>query len=173
MTGHAADDAAEAGAGAAPRRGGGLTRLAVALTALGGLAALGYGIDGLLSETRATNPHNSLRWLIAGVLAHDVLLVPAVALVGLLLSRAVPGPYRAVVQGALIVSGSVAAASLPLWRGYGGTPGNATVDALPYGRNLLIVLGAVWAAATVIMVFRRRRSRRSRRSRRTGPARGM
>jgi hypothetical protein len=119
-----------------------------------GLAALGYGLVGLFTHTRATNPQNSLAWLAGGVLVHDVLLVPAAALIGLALSRFVPAPYRAVVQGALIVSGSVALASLPLWRGYGGAPGNDTVNALPYGRNLAIVLGAVWVGAAILMVIR-------------------
>jgi hypothetical protein len=91
-----------------------------------------------------------------------------VTLIGLVLARVVPPPYRAVAQGALIVSGSVALASLPLWRGYGGAPGNPSVDPLPYGRNLLIVLAAVWAGAGLIMMVRavRVRHHRDGRSRR-------
>jgi hypothetical protein len=127
-----------------------------------GLAALGYGLAGLFTDTGATNPRNSLAWLVGGLLVHDVLLVPVTALAGLVLARAVPAPYRAVVQGALIVSGSVALMSLPLWRGYGGAPGNASVNALPYGRNLAIVLGAVWAVALLLMVARWRRARAGR-----------
>jgi hypothetical protein len=79
--------------------------------------------------------------------------------VGLLVSRVVRAPYRAVVQGAMLVSAAVALASLPLWRGYGGSPDNPTVNPLPYGRNLAIVLGAVWAVAAVLIAVRARRAR--------------
>lgn len=140
-------------------RGRILRRLSRGLAALAGLAVAGYGVAGLMTHTRATHPANSLAWLLTGIVAHDAVVVPVIALIGLVLSRTVPGPYRAVVQGALIVSGSVALASLPLWRGYGGSPGDPSVDALPYGRNLLIVLGGVWAVASMLMAHRWWRSR--------------
>lgn len=134
-------------------------RIARGLAALAGLAVAGYGIAGLVTHARATRPTNSLAWLLTGIVAHDAVVVPVIALIGLVLSRAVPRPYRAVTQGALIVSGSVILASLPLWRGYGGSPGNPSVNALPYGRNLLIVLGGVWAVALMLMAYRWLRSR--------------
>jgi hypothetical protein len=134
---------------------------------LAGLAALGWGVAGFVSDPGQIPPSNALAWLAGGVVLHDAVLVPAVTLLGLALSRAVPAPYRSVVAGGLIVSGSVALASLPLWRGYGGAPGNPSVDPLPYGRNLLIVLGIVWAVAAGIMAVRAARRRRP--SPRTGP----
>lgn len=139
--------------------GAGRGRISRRLAALTGLVVTGYGVAGLMAHTRATHPANSLAWLLTGIVAHDAVVVPVIALIGLVLSRTVPGPYRAVAQGALIVSGSVALASLPLWRGYGGSPGNPSVDALPYGRNLLIVLGGVWAVASMLMAYRWWRSR--------------
>lgn len=148
-----------------PARPGTVLRIALALA---GLAGIGWGVAGFTAHTNETRPANSLGWLAGGVILHDGLLVPAVTLIGLVLARVVPPPYRAVAQGALIVSGSVALASLPLWRGYGGAPGNPSVDPLPYGRNLLIVLAAVWAGAGLIMMVRavRVRHHRDGRSRR-------
>ena len=142
----------------------GLRWLAVGM----GLAALGYGVDGLVTMSRATHPPQAARWLIGAVVLHDAVAVPVTAAVGLLVSRVVRAPYRAVVQGAMLVSAAVALASLPLWRGYGGAPGNPSVDPLPYGRNLLIVLAAVWAGAGLIMMVRavRVRHHRDGRSRR-------
>jgi len=131
------------------------------LLAAAGLAVLGYGLHGLLTMTRATHPPQAARWLIGGLLIHDLVAFPVTAALGLLLTRFVRAPYRAVVQGALLVSATVALASLPLWRGYGGSPDNPTVNPLPCGRNLAIVLGAVWAAAAAVIAVRARASRRS------------
>ncbi|ORT95156.1 hypothetical protein UK99_13990 [Frankia casuarinae] len=125
-----------------------------------GLAAIGYGVDGVLTHQQATRPPNTVVWLIGGVLVHDALLVPATMLVGFLLTRLVPPPYRSVAQGALLVNAAVALSSLPLWRGYGGDPGNPTVNPLPYGRNLALVLAVVWAGAAALMVSRAVRARR-------------
>jgi hypothetical protein len=133
----------------------GLRWLAVGM----GLAALGYGVDGLVTMSRATHPPQAARWLIGAVVLHDAVAGPVTAAVGLLVSRVVRAPYRAVVQGAMLVSAAVALASLPLWRGYGGSPDNPTVNPLPYGRNLAIVLGAVWAVAAVLIAVRARRAR--------------
>ncbi|OHV57300.1 hypothetical protein BCD48_06725 [Pseudofrankia sp. BMG5.36] len=130
--------------------------------AAAGLAVIGYGIHGLVTMARATHPPQAARWLIGGILVHDLVIVPVTAATGLLLIRFVRAPYRAVVQGALLVSAAVALASLPLWRGYGGSPDNPTVNPLPYGRNLAIVLGAVWAGAAALIAVRMMRARRAR-----------
>jgi hypothetical protein len=126
-----------------------------------GLVSVGYGIDGALGEPRLTHPWYAVRWAVGGILLHDLLLAPAACAVGLLLSRLLRAPYRAVTQSAMIISGSVALASLPLWRGYTSNPGNTTVDPLPYGRNVAIVLGAVWftAGTAMIALFVTRRTR--------------
>jgi hypothetical protein len=137
-------------------------RIARAAFVLIGLAGLFYGVHGALGAHRLTNPLYSLKWAIVAIVLHDAVLIPVVAVIGWLLARLIPAPYRAVAQVALFVSGSVALMSLPLWRGYTSNPGNATVDPLPYVRNLLIVLGAVWFGAATAMVVLRRRLKRSR-----------
>ncbi|WP_242606263.1 hypothetical protein [Protofrankia symbiont of Coriaria ruscifolia] len=133
-----------------------------ALVAAAGLAAIGYGIHGLINGQPATNPPNTTAWLIGGILAHDLMVVPVTMAAGFVLSRLIPAPYRAVLQAALLVSGSVALASLPLWRGYGGSADNPSVNPLPYGRNLGIVLGLVWTCAAAVIVHRAVRARRKR-----------
>ncbi|SNQ51723.1 conserved membrane hypothetical protein [Frankia canadensis] len=134
------------------------------LVAVAGLAVLGYGVHGLLGMPHATHPPQAARWLIGGLLLHDLVAFPVTAAVGFVLTRLVRAPYRAVVQGTLLASVSVALASLPLWRGYGGAPDNPSVDPLPYGRNLAIVLGAVWAVAAALIAMRALRARRGRRA---------
>lgn len=140
-----------------------MTRLGSAARAVAvavGLAGIGYGVHGALGAHRLTNPSYALRWLLAGIVLHDAVLAPLVCAAGLLLARLLPGPYRAVVQGALIVSATLALATLPLWRGYTSNPGNRTVDPLPYGRNLAIVLGCVWFSAAALVAWRAWRMRR-------------
>ncbi|ADP82158.1 hypothetical protein [Pseudofrankia inefficax] len=132
-------------------------RTAQAAFVLIGLAGLVYGVHGALGAHRLSNPSYSLKWAMVAIVLHDAVLIPALAVIGWLLARLLPAPYRAVTQAALFVSGSVALMSLPLWRGYTSDPGNPTVDPLPYGRNLLIVLAAVWVAAAAAMVVLARR----------------
>ncbi|WP_322778902.1 hypothetical protein [Frankia sp. Cas4] len=120
----------------------------------GGIAMVGVGVFGALDAHLAANPPYALGWGLVAIAVHDALLVPALAVIGLVLTKLVPAPYRAVIQAALIVSGSVALVSLPLWRGYGRKPDNPSVDPLAYERNLMIVLGVVWVIAAVVM-FRR------------------
>lgn len=139
-----------------------MSLVARGLTVAAGLAAIGYGIAGVVGMPRATHPTNAATWLIGGIVVHDAIGVPVTMLVGFALARLVRPPYRAVVQGALLVSAAVALATLPLWRGYGGSADNATVNPLPYGRNLAIVLGLVWAGAAVLLAMRARREHRSR-----------
>ncbi|AEH07867.1 hypothetical protein FsymDg_0295 [Candidatus Protofrankia datiscae] len=124
------------------------------LVVAAGLAAIGYGIHGLVDGRPATNPPNAAAWLIGGIALHDLLVVPATMAAGFVLGRLVPAPYRAVAQGASVVSAAVALASLPLWRGYGGSADNPSVNPLPYGRNLGIVLGLIWACAAVVIICR-------------------
>ncbi|MCK9923378.1 hypothetical protein MXD61_16120 [Frankia sp. AgPm24] len=132
-----------------------------AVAAAAGVAVAGYGIAGLMAHPRATHPVHTLRWLLGGLLGHDVIVAPATAVLGVILSRIVAHPYRAVIQVASFVSASVALVSFPLWSGRVGHPANPSVDPLPYGRNLLIVLAAIWTVAAAVMLRRAVRARRS------------
>ncbi|WP_250283713.1 MULTISPECIES: hypothetical protein [unclassified Frankia] len=147
---------ADSGTGTGTGTSTGLTVAAVlrVLVVAAGLAAIGYGIHGLADGRPATNPPNTTAWLIGGIVVHDLLVVPATMAAGFVLGRLVPAPYRAVLQGASVVSAAVALASLPLWRGYGGSADNPSVNPLPYGRNLGIVLGLIWACAAAIIIYR-------------------
>lgn len=153
-------DPTSAGSVIGPVSPGWTVRIVRAALVLAGVAGLVYGVHGALGAHRGTNPVYSVKWAIVAIVLHDAVLIPVIAAVGWLLARLIPAPYRAVVQVALFVSGSVALMSVPLWRGYTSNPGNPTVDPLPYGRNLLLVLGCVWGGAAVaLVVLRLRRPR--------------
>lgn len=130
------------------------------LYALGALA-VAYGARGLLMHAADTVPPRAALWLVAGVIVHDALVVPAVLLVGAAVVRLVPAVARPVVQGALFVSGVLALVAVPLLLGRGGA-GNPTSGPLPYERNLVLVLVAVWLLAGLLVGVRLLRSRTGR-----------
>jgi hypothetical protein len=112
-----------------------------------GAPVMAFGVGGLLENSRATRPTTWLRYFIELLVLHDGLLVPATIAAGFLLSRIVPAPVRPALQAGAIVSATVTLASIPVLGGYGRLANNPSILPLDYGRNLAIVLGAVWAVA--------------------------
>jgi hypothetical protein len=112
-----------------------------------GAPVMAFGLGGLLENSRATRPGTWLRYLIELLTLHDGILVPATIAAGFLLARVVPNPVRPPLQAGAIVSGTVTLASIPVLGGYGRLANNPSILPLDYGRNLAIVVGAVWAVA--------------------------
>jgi hypothetical protein len=121
--------------------------------AVGGLV-MAFGGWGLLGHARATMPAAWARWLAAVLLAHDLLVAPALLTAGWLVGR-LPGGWRAPVRTGLIVSATVVLVTLPAFLGDGRQtqPGNTSLLPNHYGRSLVLVLGPVWAG--VILATRR------------------
>ncbi|MFD4587587.1 hypothetical protein ACFWOY_18645 [Streptomyces sp. NPDC058423] len=92
-------------------------------------------------------------WLGGALVLHDAVLAPLVLGVGMLVAGL---PARGVVRGALVVGGSLVLITLPLLLRPGAPP-NPSALPLPYGRNLVIVLGAVAGAACLVLLVRRLR----------------
>ena len=129
------------------------------ISAAVGWAVIAWGVRGVLQHSVDTRPGNLARFVVGGALLHDLLVAPLVILAGVLLAGAVPGRARAVVQGALAVSGMVALFSYPLVRAYGLATNNPTSLPHNYTANLLVVLGLVWAFAATAAILRLRRPR--------------
>lgn len=128
------------------------------LYAVGGLTMLG-GAVGLVLHQHRTHPVGTGIYYAGGAVAHDLLIAPLVLLVGLVVRSVVPRAYRPAVQGGLIVSGVVTLISLPLLLGKGKEADNLSHVPLPYGRNLLIVLGLTWGVVALLCLVRLIRSR--------------
>jgi hypothetical protein len=124
-----------------------------------GIVAIGYGGWGVLTGGVATDRLVTAAWLLAGVLLHDLVLVPLVAAAGWLVTRAVPATVRPVVRAGLAVAGLVTVVTLPVVSGRG-DPANPSSTPLDYPRNLALVLLAVAAATAAVAAVRARRSRR-------------
>jgi hypothetical protein len=154
-----------------PRPGG--ARLGPWRVALGvvGAAAISYGGWSILTGGIETSPAEVGRWLVAGVLAHDLVIASVVAVAGWLLTRLVPLSIRPTVQGGLYVAGAVTLVAIPVLSGRGGH-GNPSSNPLDYPRNLLFLLAAI-AAVTAVACAVRLAARRRAAERGTDPVRGL
>lgn len=121
-----------------------------------GVALVVVGIGEIVASTTWASLRATIAWFAGGVLVHDAIVVPLTMLAALAVARFVPGTYRSLVQGALIVSATLTLALLPLLSGQGRTAANPSQQPLPYGRNLLLVLATVWTCAAVLAVRRHR-----------------
>ena len=129
------------------------------ISAVAGWAIMAFALRGILQHSIDTRPANLARFVVGGTLLHDLVVAPLVIVAGVLVARAVPRRGRAVVQGALVVSGVVALFSYPLVRAYGLAANNPTSLPRNYAAGLLIVLGAVWAVAAALVLVRVRKAR--------------
>lgn len=125
--------------------------------ALGGAGLLLLAVGGRrFAELR--DPYEVLAWLAGAVLVHDALLGPLVLAAGALVAAL---PARRAVRAALVTGGALTLVALPaLLRP--GSPANASVLPLPYGRNLLLLLAltaAAGSAAALLARWARRRRR--------------
>jgi hypothetical protein len=123
-----------------------------------GGAVIVYGVRGALDGLGPGNPTRLAIWVIGLDLAHDLILAPAVVIVGLLLGRLLPDRLRGPVRTAAALSGLVVLFSWPLIRAFGRRPGNSSTLPLDYAHSVLIVLAAIWLIAAAVVAVRARRS---------------
>jgi hypothetical protein len=117
-----------------------------------GLALIGWGLHRIQAGGLATDPAGIARWLVLGLLAHDLLVAGLTALAGLAVTRLVPAPARPVVAGGLLVGAALVLVSVPLLVGRGG--GNPSADPLDYRLDLALCLLVV-TAVTALLAWRR------------------
>ncbi len=124
-----------------------------ALTALG-VAAMGWGLRGIVVEADRVHPRSFGTWFVGALLVHDAVIAPLVfALAAYVLPRVRP-PYRACVQAGLIVSGVLILISIPVVGGYGRRDDNTSTLPLDYGRNLVLLLVIVWLTTFAVVGWR-------------------
>ena len=128
-------------------------------SAAAGWAVIGWGVRGALQHHIDTRPGQLARFLLGGALAHDLLVAPAVLLIGVLIARKIPGRWRAPLQSALFISATLVLFTYPLLRGYGRVFRNPTSLPHNYAANLAVVVTAVLVgtAAVALVSSNRRR----------------
>jgi hypothetical protein len=127
-------------------------------SAAAGWALILWGVRGALHHRIDTRPPQLVGFLLGGALAHDLVLAPLVLLGGVLLARTVGGRWRAPVQAALFIAGTLLLFTYPALRGYGRALHNPTSLPHDYAANLLLVIGGVVvavAAAAILSASRR------------------
>ena len=125
-----------------------------------GGSIMAYAVWGAVQAFSAAEQRGLAQWLVSGAILHDAVLAPIVTVIGLSLAWVVPRPARGPVLGAAAISGMVLLFSWPALRGYGRRPSNPSILPHDYGRNVAVVIGAVWAVAVVLVVVRVVRERR-------------
>jgi hypothetical protein len=109
-----------------------------------GLVLIGYGLHGLLTAASGPDPLRYLGFAAAAVIGHDLLLAPLALAAGGLVAHLTPSGLRGLVVAALFTSLTVTLVALPFVLGYGRKPDNPSVLPLDYGRNLALIVAAIW-----------------------------
>lgn len=122
-----------------------------------GLAAVGWGAAGLLRSSAEVPLGSWLVWFVGSVLVHDLVIAPLVVVIGALLARLLPRDARGPLVAGLVVSGPLVLIGGLFALNPGGVPEPGFLP-LPYGRNLVLLVGAVLTVAAVWAVARTRRA---------------
>jgi hypothetical protein len=123
-----------------------------------GLAIVAFGVAGLLRNVHGAALVSWAKLLLGGLVAHDGIALPLVALLSVVLVRLTPARVRPPLQGALVVSVVVVLVALPVLTGAGRLSNNPSL--LPshrYGTHVLAILGVVWLCALLLAIARGRR----------------
>ncbi|MEW6471309.1 MAG: hypothetical protein AB1679_03475 [Actinomycetota bacterium] len=126
-----------------------------------GWALIAWGVRGVFLHRLDTRPGQLLRFFVAGLAAHDLILAPAVLVVGVVIARRVPARWRSPLQAALLMSATAALYAYPLIRGYGHALNNPTSLPRNYAAGLAVVVTAVAVGVALAVTAGYRRSRSS------------
>lgn len=127
-----------------------------------GLLAVGYGAFGLVTAGERVPLPAWATWFVGSALLHDLVLAPLWIGLGWLAARLLPRPARPAAVVGVAVAGVLTLVTLPFLLGPGASPDNPSFLPHDTGRNLVLIVLAVLAAAavwgTVATVRARRRS---------------
>ncbi|WP_436793069.1 hypothetical protein [Actinospongicola halichondriae] len=119
-----------------------------------GVPVVAYGLWGLVDTFPGDRLVNIATYFVGGAVVHDLIVAPAVCVLGWLLLRFVPRAAVGPVQAAAAVSAVVALVAWPLVRGYGVTAGEPSFLSRDYTASVLVVWGVVWSVAALVVAFR-------------------
>ncbi len=126
-------------------------KIARALLALPGLAALAWGVMLFAEYALPLRPDvlGTLSWIIGGPILNDAVIAPLTALLGLALARLLPPRWRTPVVAGTVSTATLAILAVPLlWRPYGTPPMPGLHDTNPTPA-LALTVAAVWLAVVL------------------------
>jgi hypothetical protein len=124
-----------------------------------GLAAVGWGVIGLLRSSGEVPLGSWLVWFVGSALVHDLVVAPVVIGLGAVLARLLSREARApVVVGLVVLGPLLLIGGLFAWDP-GGVPEPGFLP-LPYARNLLLLSGGVLLGAALWAAVRTAGARR-------------
>jgi hypothetical protein len=118
-----------------------------------GVLLIGYAVVGAVLDPDVALPGVAI-FLAAVLVLHDAVFLPLVLAAGTLAGRLRPR-LRTAVQVAGLLSLPVLVVGLPLAAGFGRRPDNPSALPLPYGRNLLLIVGLIWLTVLLPRALRR------------------
>jgi len=127
---------------------------------IGGLGLLVGVYGGYLLESRQEGVQlvGALKFLVGGIVVHDVAIAAAVLVVGVVVTRVLPRAARAPFTVGAIVLGSVTLLAIPVLGRYGARSDNSTLLNRDYGQGWWIFAGVIVAAVIVASVIRTRQA---------------
>jgi len=109
-----------------------------------GTPVMVYGATELLHETGSSRAFAVGRWLGAGLLLHDLVLVPIVLALVWVIGRAAPPRLAVPLRAGILGSALIVAVAWPALRGYGRRAGNPSVHPLDYTSSVITALATLW-----------------------------
>jgi hypothetical protein len=118
-----------------------------------GVALMAFALVSALTSAD-TKPYREGIFFIGALLLNDAVLAPVFAVVAVLVHRFVRRPYRAILQGGLLVTAAVTFLAFPFLLGFGRIPDNPSALPRNYLGGYAIILGVIWLAVTAAIVWR-------------------
>ena len=115
---------------------------------------MAYGVKGALDNLGDGNPTKLAIWVVSIDLIHDLVLAPAVVIVGLVLAALLPPVAQGPVRTASALSGLVILFSVPLITAWGRRAGNSSTLPRNYAHSVIAALLAIWAVTAVVLAWR-------------------
>lgn len=137
-------------------RGEMMIRVVVGLIGIGVLAVGAHKFFALPDR------ESILKWAIVPAIIHDLLVAPAVCLLGWAAGRLLPTWTRVPLLAGTLVTAGLVLVSLSVLGKHGASPLNPSLDNRDYGLGLAVVLALVWGGVTMWLLgsaVLRRRSR--------------
>ena len=125
-----------------------------------GWGLIAFGAWSALRDPDDANPLALVVHLVAFDLGHDLIVAPALLVGGWLIGRLLPPSLRGPVRAAGAASALVVVFSVPLVKRWGQRPTNSSTLPLDYGRNVVIVIVAIWSIAAITVITRALRAKR-------------